>query len=437
MTDQRIQYNERMVGAGHPTLSDTLNRLSLIEHNTDGSHHWVDVRTYGADPTGVADSTTAFTNALAAGKYVFIPSGTYKITSTLTAASKWLFGTGSNGVTLNYTGTGACLNVSGSDATPSRVEGISITGTSSGSAGILVNAGLRRSIFRDLYVTGYTAAGAYGIDLAASLNNGIYYNLFEKVAVRSSANGLRLYSSDGAAQGSRANANTFNMVSLNDNAGNGLFVDYANGNTFTGFDTEGNVTGGTGYGVSVDHTAQIAFYGGYSENNPPTGGSQNTRGANFTVNSSGVHYLGRHNVDKINGTTGASGDVFFVDSTAQNLNPLIVDVAGNMTGGNITATGVSLTNAAVAANSIKFDSGTNGALMVGGTNYVLLGNNVITAMKPLSVQNTNAMLYAGAGSPETIVTANIGSLYLRTDGGAATTLYVKESGTGATGWVAK
>lgn len=44
---------------------------------------------------------------------------------------------------------------------------------------------------------------------------------------------------------------------------------------------------------------------------------------------------------------------------------------------------------------------------------------------------------AGSGTPEGSVTAEIGSLYLRTDGGASTSLYVKESGSGNTGWVAK
>ncbi len=38
MVDQRIQYTEEMVGAGHPSKADTLNRLDLIEHNTDGTH---------------------------------------------------------------------------------------------------------------------------------------------------------------------------------------------------------------------------------------------------------------------------------------------------------------------------------------------------------------------------------------------------------------
>lgn len=44
---------------------------------------------------------------------------------------------------------------------------------------------------------------------------------------------------------------------------------------------------------------------------------------------------------------------------------------------------------------------------------------------------------SGFGSPESAVTAPIGSIYSRRDGGAGTSFYVKESGTGNTGWVAK
>ena len=43
----------------------------------------------------------------------------------------------------------------------------------------------------------------------------------------------------------------------------------------------------------------------------------------------------------------------------------------------------------------------------------------------------------GTGSPESVVTAPKGSLFLRTDGGDTTTFYVKTSGTGNTGWLAK
>lgn len=46
-------------------------------------------------------------------------------------------------------------------------------------------------------------------------------------------------------------------------------------------------------------------------------------------------------------------------------------------------------------------------------------------------------IYSGTGTPEGAVAAPVGSLYLRRDGGAGTTLYVKQSGTGNTGWAAK
>lgn len=46
-------------------------------------------------------------------------------------------------------------------------------------------------------------------------------------------------------------------------------------------------------------------------------------------------------------------------------------------------------------------------------------------------------LKVGTGTPEGNVVAPVGTLYTRTDGGTNTTLYVKESGTGNTGWVAK
>jgi hypothetical protein len=48
-----------------------------------------------------------------------------------------------------------------------------------------------------------------------------------------------------------------------------------------------------------------------------------------------------------------------------------------------------------------------------------------------------ALPLMGNGSPEGVVSAGVGTLYLRGDGGAGSTLYVKETGTGNTGWAAK
>lgn len=76
-----------------------------------------------------------------------------------------------------------------------------------------------------------------------------------------------------------------------------------------------------------------------------------------------------------------------------------------------------------------------------GTATVFLGG-IFTAANVSGDQfryqgDTTRAIRWGTGTPEGVVTANVGSLYLRTDGGAGTTLYVKQSGTGNTGWAAK
>ena len=61
----------------------------------------------------------------------------------------------------------------------------------------------------------------------------------------------------------------------------------------------------------------------------------------------------------------------------------------------------------------------------------------LTVNGDLKVSGTSAVWSSGTGTPEAVVTAPVGSMFTRTDGGAGTTLYVKETGTGNTGWVAK
>lgn len=61
----------------------------------------------------------------------------------------------------------------------------------------------------------------------------------------------------------------------------------------------------------------------------------------------------------------------------------------------------------------------------------------VTYASTVSVGGTAATIFSGTGTPEAAVTAPVGSIFLRTDGGAATSLYVKETGSGNTGWVGK
>jgi hypothetical protein len=66
----------------------------------------VSVLDFGADPTGVADSTNAIKNAIAASKNVYLPSGTYRITSPLymTQGAR-LIGAGVGSTIINKTTT--------------------------------------------------------------------------------------------------------------------------------------------------------------------------------------------------------------------------------------------------------------------------------------------------------------------------------------------
>jgi hypothetical protein len=80
---------------------------------------------------------------------------------------------------------------------------------------------------------------------------------------------------------------------------------------------------------------------------------------------------------------------------------------------------------------------TRSAMISPADGVIRLTNNAGTSYTRLELGEANLGISRGTGSPEGVVTALVGSLYLRTDGGLLTTLYVKESGTGNTGWAAK
>ena len=69
-----------------------------------------------------------------------------------------------------------------------------------------------------------------------------------------------------------------------------------------------------------------------------------------------------------------------------------------------------------------------------GLNGYRWKENHSTSYRP----GTGAAIWtSGAGTPEGVLVASVGSLFTRTDGGAGTTLYVKQSGVGNTGWIGK
>lgn len=60
MSDLRIQYDEEMVGAGHPTKEDTLNRLMLAEHDSAGLHQRATLLVQENDPETEVDQAALY-----------------------------------------------------------------------------------------------------------------------------------------------------------------------------------------------------------------------------------------------------------------------------------------------------------------------------------------------------------------------------------------
>lgn len=85
------------------------------------------------------------------------------------------------------------------------------------------------------------------------------------------------------------------------------------------------------------------------------------------------------------------------------------------------------TSATTADNTYRMENTADDQMTFGG-DLTLVGKITI---------GTGSRWESGTGAPEGVVTAPTGSMWTRTDGGVGSTLYVKEAGSGNTGWAAK
>lgn len=97
-------------------------------------------------------------------------------------------------------------------------------------------------------------------------------------------------------------------------------------------------------------------------------------------------------------------------------------------GGTVILTMFSTGNMSLGAN---FSPATDNARSLGSTSarWAALHTAGVFYSSTVSIKS-------GTGSPEGVLSAGIGSLWMRTDGGVGTTLYSKTSGVGNTGWTA-
>ena len=94
------------------------------------------------------------------------------------------------------------------------------------------------------------------------------------------------------------------------------------------------------------------------------------------------------------------------------------------------------TQGATANANLYVDAG--GAIPIGNWSIYSASTRDSLFLGPIRVgSSTGPKWSSGAGTPEGAVTAPVGSIFSRTDGGAGTSMYVKETGTGNAGWVGK
>ena len=95
---------------------------------------YVTPQMYGAKGNNVDDDTSAFKNALASGKRVVVPSGTYVISETLNITDGVIIdGEGKDCVTIRYTGTDVFLRINSTHLKPSRISNVKMVGYSAAS----------------------------------------------------------------------------------------------------------------------------------------------------------------------------------------------------------------------------------------------------------------------------------------------------------------
>lgn len=151
----------------------------------------------------------------------------------------------------------------------------------------------------------------------------------------------------------------------------------------------------------------------------------------------------RNNTFKENGTTDGYAIQSYQSNRVQFYENTFIDcgVTAGGFGVCINFVTANASNIRIIDNSIVNPSGkTTGAIGKTGSITISYDQNILQMNNfagLIDAATSAPQWFSGTGSPETVLTAPIGSLYVNVSGGAGTTLYVKESGSLATGWAAK
>jgi hypothetical protein len=256
-TANLVTYTPAGTGAVATTVQDKLRES-------------VSVLDFGADPTGVADSTAAFAAALVMDKAVYVPTGTYKATFTIPYGGI-LYGDGPAHTIITPTaGSTHAIMLDGTIVGGTQfctVKNLSIRNPNAvASCSGLKLYGLDvfdvndNHTFSNLYISGFN----YGIEILGRC----IVSTFKDITTDASNTGLYVASD---AANYAFNANTFTNCRFINGQAYGVYITgYAGlGLTFTGCDFEqnnlNNVVGGAG--IEIENAETVTFQGCYWEAN--------------------------------------------------------------------------------------------------------------------------------------------------------------------------
>lgn len=419
--------------------------------DADAARWGVPAVDHGLDANAdAATNTAALVAALAAGKArrlpVILPGGTFAVNELTVHGPCLVVGAGPKLTTLIYQGTGTAITT----ATPgirtygTHISGVNIEAATEGAVGIDMDS-MSSSVLSDVQVKKFTVGVSLWSEDAGG--GGCVYNRLQRVDAVLCGTGFQLRHGANATvmHGCRGNAcgTCWDVADCNDNtitaaqaessttafkfAAGALgaadwnrVVDCRVEFCTTGFDVGANVRDLVVRGLWIDSSTETHF----ADLGPRTRRASDliyVTATNSVVRlDSGWQFISGSHV----GVGSASGTfnsyfgypVYLKGQAADNSAAI-----GCWIGNTPTLTDP-------AARIVGFCADTPGA-HTQPRSYVRADGAYEFAGGPL--------VLSGAGSPESAVVAPVGSMYLRSDGGAGTALYVKESGVGDTGWVAK
>lgn len=425
----------------------------------------------GADPTGVADSTTAIGNALAAAAALNVPllvNGRFRYTSQIvvparvkmkgsgitsdeatSGRSRSCFIKDFNGTGFLFSGDDAGVDGVQFDSAAARTgDNVQVTGSRFCAPLIAVtNAG------QDGLRIGQTGSTGTGLSLGnanlfyigriAALNCGRYgVNIDDTNTGGSGSYPLGVPDCNGGfighAECERNNVdgirfgncldNTVSYLVAQTNAGYGVRMSaYARNNVILKSYTESNTTG-EGI-IEANATQNVVFA---SSRAVTLGNGWTNSGGNsnlLLIHASGIGQDGN-----FNSSPWLWGAEFYARTTGA------AAYIGGYVDANDLPAWMKIEKDSTSGTKMTFATRTTG---VGVEDKVQIDNaGRVFLLKPtqgvyFGTTTASPAIFSGAGTPEAAVTAPVGSLFLRTDGGAGTSLYVKQTGTGNTGWVGK